>query len=142
MFEEALSLCEKTALTSAIPLEIFIHKTRTAVVSANETTLPPQPSREKCAQKSFTATKFSSMPNSDQNLSPSRLEKSGSGLGIRTPNKSRILAYSRHFVGDADSKYLSRGKEAQLCTSLNSTPSTGSGCAACIAVLGYGKCFF
>ena len=142
MFEEALSLCEKVVLTSAIPLETCKHKAKTAAFSANERTLLQ--TKEKRAQKSFTATNLSSGLHSTQNLFPG-LVNSGSGLGTRLPNKARVLSYSRHFTTlDSSDKRSFGGKEeseSQLFTSLNSTPSTGSG-YAWMAVLGYGKYLF
>lgn len=139
MFEEALSLCEKTALTSAIPLKNF---KKTVASSTNERSPPHQPSTQIYTPKSFTTVpKLSSTLNS----APNTLEKRGSGLGMRLPNKSKILAYSRHLVADSDSKCLSQGKEdtgSQVFVSQNSASSTGSGCAAWIVVLRYGKCLF
>ena len=144
-------------MTWAIPVKKFKQKTRAAALSANERTPPPQPSRLREKQhtqtlSSFsTTTKFSSLPNfSAQSPSPGGLRNGGSGSSSQTrlPNKIRVLAYySRHFIADSDDDKLYRGNEdaesqSLMCTSSNGRPSTESGCAAWIALLGYGKCLF
>ena len=160
ILEEAVSFCEKTALTWAIPVKKFKQKTRAAALSANERTPPPQPSRKKQHTQTLssfsTTTKFSSLLNfSAQSPGPAPqtsrgLRNGGSGSSSRTrlPNKTKVLAYySRHFIADSGDGELYRRNEdvesqSLMCTSSKGRPSTESGCAAWIALLGYGKCLF
>lgn len=136
IFEEVLSLCEKVALNSAIPLEMVKHKTTTSVGNTDERTLPQD--GVKIAQKSSlnSVTEGSSAAHFTPSLTP-RLGKDEIVQGARLPNRLKVLTYSRHFSAGGWSGPLS------LQGNREAEPHrvTEPGCVWTETV-GYGKCLF